>query len=129
MLASLANHYEFDLEAPFEQLSAPIPGIILNGSGKEKITFAYLNENGTRSYRKHSFEGIIPNMERRYKETESVAVREELGKYLNSQVCPECAGTRLRREARKFGVAGLAIYEINALPLKGSKGFFRAKWN
>jgi excinuclease ABC subunit A len=80
MLASLANHYEFDLEAPFEQLSAPIQGVILNGSGKEKSTFAYLNENGTRSYRKHSFEGIIPNMERRYKETESVAVREELGK-------------------------------------------------
>ncbi len=124
MLASLANHYEFDLEAPFEQLSAPIQGVILNGSGKEKITFAYLNENGTRSYRKHSFEGIIPNMERRYKETESVAVREELGKYLNSQVCPECSGTRLRREARNVRVAGLAIYEINALPLKEAKAFF-----
>jgi excinuclease ABC subunit A len=124
MLASLGNHYEFDLEAPFEQLPAPIQDVILNGSGKEKITFAYLNENGTRSYRKHSFEGIIPNMERRYKETESVAVREELGKYLNSQVCPECSGTRLRREARNVRVAGLAIYEINALPLKEAKAFF-----
>ncbi len=77
-----------------------------------------------RSHRKHSFEGIIPNLERRYKETESVTVREELSKYLNSQICPECAGTRLRREARHVRVGDLAIYEINALPLKEAKAFF-----
>ncbi|MDE2367046.1 MAG: excinuclease ABC subunit UvrA, partial [Betaproteobacteria bacterium] len=124
LLASLANHYDFDLEVPFEQLAPATQDIILNGSGKEKITFAYLNENGTRSHRKHSFEGIIPNLERRYKETESVAVREELSKYLNSQICPECAGTRLRREARHVRVGGLAIYEINALPLKETRAFF-----
>ena len=68
--------------------------------------------------------GIIPNLERRYKETDSVTVREELAKYLNSQICPECAGTRLRREARHVRVGGQAIYEINALPLKEAKAFF-----
>jgi excinuclease ABC subunit A len=124
LLASLASHYDFDLEIPFEQLPANIQDIILEGSGREKISFAYLNENGTRTHRKHTFEGIIPNLARRYKETDSVAVREELAKYLNSQLCPECAGTRLRREARHVRVGGQAIYEINALPLKEAKTFF-----
>lgn len=124
LLASLASHYDFDLEIPFEQLPANIQDIILDGSGREKISFAYLNENGTRTHRKHTFEGIIPNLARRYKETDSVAVREELAKYLNSQLCPECAGTRLRREARHVRVGGQAIYEINALPLKEAKTFF-----
>jgi excinuclease ABC subunit A len=124
LLASLASHYDFDLEIPFEQLPSNIQDIVLNGSAREKISFAYLNENGTRTHRKHTFEGIIPNLERRYKETDSVAVREELAKYLNSQLCPECAGTRLRREARHVRVGGQAIYEINALPLKEAKTFF-----
>ncbi|SEO85856.1 excinuclease ABC subunit UvrA [Nitrosovibrio sp. Nv6] len=124
LLASLATHYRFDLEMPFEQLPENIQDIILNGSGKEKIVFSYLNESGTRNYRKHTFEGIVPNLERRYKETESLAVREELSKYLNSQACPECGGTRLRREARHVRVGGQAIYEINALPLKEAKAFF-----
>ncbi|PTR16938.1 excinuclease ABC subunit A [Nitrosospira sp. Nsp2] len=124
LLASLASHYDFDLEISFEQLPANIQDIVLNGSGREKISFAYLNENETRTHRKHTFEGIIPNLERRYKETDSVAVREELAKYLNSQLCPECAGTRLRREARHVRVGGQAIYEINALPLKEAKTFF-----
>ncbi|MBA4142327.1 MAG: excinuclease ABC subunit UvrA [Nitrosospira sp.] len=124
LLASLASHYDFDLEIPFEQLSENLQDIILNGSRKEKIVFSYLNESGTRNHRKHAFEGIVPNLERRYKETESLAVREELAKYLNSQTCPECAGTRLRREARHVRVGGRAIYEINALPLKEAKAFF-----
>jgi excinuclease ABC subunit A len=124
LLASLASHYDFDLEIPFEQLPSNIQDIVLNGSAREKISFAYLNENGTRTHRKHTFEGILPNLERRYKETDSVAVREELAKYLNSQLCPECTGTRLRREARHVRVGGQAIYEINALPLKEAKTFF-----
>ena len=124
LLASLANHYDFDLEVPFEQLAENLQDIILHGSAKEKISFSYLNESGKRNYRKHTFEGIIPNLERRYKETESLAVREELAKYLNSQTCPECGGTRLRREARHVRVGGRAIYEINALPLKEAKDFF-----
>ncbi|SHL18145.1 Excinuclease ABC subunit A [Nitrosospira sp. Nsp11] len=124
LLASLANHYDFDLEVPFEQLGENLQDIVLHGSAKEKISFSYLNESGKRNYRKHTFEGIIPNLERRYKETESLAVREELAKYLNSQICPECGGTRLRREARHVRVGGRAIYEINALPLKEAKDFF-----
>jgi len=124
MLTSLASHYHFDLEIPFEQLAADIQAIILNGSGKEKILFSYLNESGRRNKQEHSFEGIVPNLERRYKETDSQAVREELAKYLNSMVCPECGGTRLRKEARHVRVGGQAIYEINALPLKQAKMFF-----
>src|SRR5687768_3915949 len=124
LLASLSSHYGFDLEIPFEQLPANIQDIILNGSGKEKIVFSYLNESGARNQRKHTFEGIVPNLERRYKETESLAVREELSKYLNSQACPECAGTRLRREARHLHIRRQAIYDINALPLREAKAFF-----
>ncbi|MDQ3185442.1 MAG: excinuclease ABC subunit UvrA, partial [Pseudomonadota bacterium] len=124
LLASLAEHYDFDLEVPFEQLLASIQDIVLYGSGREKILFSYLNESGSRNQRKHAFEGIIPNLERRYKETDSLTVREELAKYLNSQPCPECGGTRLRREARHVRVGGQAIYEINALPLKQAKAFF-----
>ncbi|MEK6708437.1 MAG: excinuclease ABC subunit UvrA [Pseudomonadota bacterium] len=124
MLTSLASHYHFDLEIPFEQLAADIQAIILNGSGKEKILFSYLNESGRKNKQEHTFEGIVPNLERRYKETDSQAVREELAKYLNSMVCPECAGTRLRKEARHVRVGGQAIYEINALPLKQAKMFF-----
>ncbi len=124
MLTSLASHYHFDLETPFEQLAADIQAIILNGSGKEKILFSYLNESGRKNKQEHTFEGIVPNLERRYKETDSQAVREELAKYLNSMLCPECAGTRLRKEARHVRVGGQAIYEINALPLKQAKMFF-----
>ena len=124
MLASLAEHYEFDLETPFEALNDNIQHIILHGSGKEKIQFTYLNETKRKYQQKHSFEGIIPNLTRRYKETESQAVREELAKYLNAQTCPECNGTRLCREARHVLVNERAIYEINALPLKQAKAFF-----
>ncbi len=124
MLASLAEHYEFDLETPFEALNENIQHIILHGSGKEKIQFTYLNETKRKYRQKHLFEGIIPNLTRRYKETESQAVREELAKYLNAQTCPECKGTRLCREARHVLVNERAIYEINALPLKQAKAFF-----
>jgi excinuclease ABC subunit A len=124
MLASLAEHYAFDLDTPFEALDENIQNIILRGSGKEKIQFTYLNETKRKYQQKHSFEGIIPNLTRRYKETESQAVREELAKYLNAQTCPECNGTRLCREARHVLVNERAIYEINALPLKQAKGFF-----
>lgn len=124
MLTSLANHYDFDLEAPFEQLDQNIQQIILYGSGKEKITFAYLNDKKRKYQQTHTFEGIIPNLTRRYKETESQVVRDELAKYHNAQTCPECQGTRLCREARHVQVAGQAIYEINALPLKQAQVFF-----
>ncbi len=124
MLQCLSTHYRFDLEAPYEDLAAPIQNAILHGSGAQKIKFIYVGERGNKSQREHTFEGIIPNLERRYRETDSLVVREELAKYLNSQVCPECEGTRLRREARNVRVAGQAIYEISALPLKQAARFF-----
>ncbi|MDV6342577.1 excinuclease ABC subunit UvrA [Nitrosomonas sp. Is24] len=124
LLTSLAAHYQFDLETPFENLDESIRNIILQGSGKEKIHFSYLTENGRKQQETHPFEGIIPNLTRRYKETESQTVREELAKYLNAQICPECQGTRLCQAARHVHVAGQAIYEISAFPLKKAKQFF-----
>jgi excinuclease ABC subunit A len=124
MLASLASHYHFNLEDPFEQLPEPVQEVVLNGSGREKIKFAYFGERGNNYQREHAFEGIIPNLERRYRETDSLVVREELAKYLNSQPCPLCQGTRLRREARYVRVASQTIYEISAMPLKQTVQFF-----
>ena len=125
MLDSLARHYDFDLERPFESLSDTIQQIILYGSGKEEIPFRYLNERGKPALREHPFEGIVNNLERRYQETTSPAVREELAKYLNTCVCPECKGTRLRLEARNVRIAEHAIYELSALPLKHALHFFQ----
>ncbi len=124
MLTSLANHYDFDLEAPFENLDESIKNIVLHGSNQEKILFSYFSDNKRKRQQTHTFEGVIPSLTRRYKETESQAVREELAKYHNSQTCPECQGTRLCREARHVQVDGRAIYEINALPLKQAQVFF-----
>ncbi len=124
ILEGLAKHYDFDLEVPFEQLSSNIQDIILSGSGKEKILFSYLNGSGSKNRREHSFEGVIPSLKRRYKETDSLTVREELAKYLNSQICPNCKGARLCREARHVKVGGQAIYEVNALSLKQARIFF-----
>ncbi|MCB1984350.1 MAG: excinuclease ABC subunit UvrA [Burkholderiales bacterium] len=124
LLTSLAKHYDFDIETPFESLDAKIQEIILHGSGQEKIQFTYLNEGGKKSRQKHVFEGIIPNLTRRYRETESQTVREELGKYLNAKTCPDCLGTRLCTAARHVFVDTKAIYEISALPLMQTKMFF-----
>ncbi|PSJ18579.1 excinuclease ABC subunit UvrA [Nitrosomonas supralitoralis] len=124
LLTSLAAHYHFDLETPFEKLNEAIRNIILHGSGKEKIHFSYLTESGRKQQETHPFEGIIPNLTRRYKETESQTVREELAKYLNAQTCPDCQGTRLCQAARHVHVAGQAIYQISAFPLKKTKQFF-----
>jgi excinuclease ABC subunit A len=124
MLQSLALHYGFDLETPFEELAEPMRQILLYGSGKEAIKFKYLAEKGGMETRAHPFEGIVHNLERRYKETDSAMVREELAKYLNSQPCPDCGGTRLRLEARNVHVAGRPIFEISAMPLKQALSLF-----
>ncbi|MEK7230528.1 MAG: excinuclease ABC subunit UvrA, partial [Pseudomonadota bacterium] len=124
MLACLAQHYGFDLEAPFEQLPQTVQDVVLHGSGRDKIKFLYIGERGNKQQREHAFEGIIPSLERRYRETDSVVVREELAKHLNTQSCPECRGTRLRREARHVHVAGRTIYELSALPLRQAAQFF-----
>ena len=125
MLDSLAKHYDFELERPFESLPEKIQQIILYGSGKENISFRYLNERGKPAVREHPFEGIVNNLERRYRESDSPTVREELAKYLNNCLCPECKGTRLRLEARHVRVANQTIYELSAMPLKQALAFFQ----
>lgn len=100
MLGSLAQHYGFSLEDPFDELGAEHQKVVLYGSGRENVDFRYLNDRGDIVKRSHPFEGILPNLERRYRETESATVREELAKFLSTQPCPDCHGTRLRREAR-----------------------------
>ncbi len=124
LLASLAAHYGFDIEQPFEALPEEKRRIVLYGSGREKIAFRYLSESGRASIKEHAFEGIIHNLERRYKETDSVAVREELAKYLNTRPCPECEGTRLRREARHVLIGNRNLPQLNALPLIAARDFF-----
>lgn len=124
MLQSLATHYAFDLETAFEALPETTQQILLHGSGKEEISFQYLNERGKAYQKSHSFEGILNNLQRRYHETDSSTVREELAKYLNSQSCPDCGGTRLRREARHVKVGNKNIHEICEAPLKHALVFF-----
>jgi len=124
MLQSLSNHYGFDLDSAFEDLPQHIQQILLHGSGKETIPFKYLNERGTYFQKSHSFEGILNNLQRRYHETDSIAVREELAKYLNSQACPECSGTRLRTEARHVKVGGQNIHQVCEVPLRQALTFF-----
>nr|WP_284503746.1 excinuclease ABC subunit UvrA [Caballeronia sp. GAWG2-1] len=129
MLQSLAAFYEYDIDAPFEELPEKVRKTLLYGSGKQVIPFSYINERGRASVREHAFEGILPNLERRYRETDSAAVREELAKYQNNQACPACEGTRLRREARfvKVGSGDDArgIYEVSGWPLRDTLGYFQ----
>jgi excinuclease ABC subunit A len=128
MLQGLAKHVGFDVDKPFDQLPERVQNIVLYGSGDQKIPFTYLSERGRPIVKEHAFEGIIPNLERRYRETDSMMVREELAKYLNDKPCPECVGTRLKREARnvKIGSGDDArpIYEVSSWPLKQTTAFF-----
>ncbi|MDO8350176.1 MAG: excinuclease ABC subunit UvrA, partial [Gallionella sp.] len=125
LLAGLARHYDFDLEQSYESLPEKIQQAVLYGSGRNEIAFQYINERGKATLREHAFEGIVNNLERRYKETDSPTVREELSKYLNSCTCTECKGTRLRLEARHVRVADKNLYEISALPLQQALHFFQ----
>ena len=125
MLQSLASHYRFDIESPWESLDDRVQQLILYGSGKEKISFRYLSERGRTSVKEHAFEGVIPNHERRYRETDSMTVREELAKLRNVRACPECGGARLRREARHVKVAEKTLQEVSAWPLKATLDFFQ----
>ncbi|QQF77636.1 excinuclease ABC subunit UvrA [Histophilus somni] len=134
MLMSLAKHYDFDIELPFEKLPKKIQQIILNGSGNEEIEFQYMNDRGDVVLRRHSFEGILNNMARRYKETESMSVREELSKNISSRPCVDCCGSRLRSEARHVYIGeanlpdvseksiGEALNFIDNLTLTGQRG-------
>ncbi|MBH9354981.1 excinuclease ABC subunit UvrA [Pseudomonas aeruginosa] len=117
MLGSLAQHYGFSLEEPFDELGAEHQKVVLYGSGRENVDFRYLNDRGDIVKRSHPFEGILPNLERRYRETESATVREELAKFLRTQPCPDCHGTRLRREARHVWVGDRTLPAITAMPV------------
>jgi len=124
MLQSLARHYGFSTETPFEALAEEHQQVILNGSGRQPVAFTYLGERGNTFLREHSFEGIIPNLERRYRETDSTLVREELARYLNSQPCPACEGARIRREAQFVFVGGETLHAISRKPLHDAVRFF-----
>jgi excinuclease ABC subunit A len=126
LLQSLSEHYKFDLETVFEELPEKIQDVILNGSGSEQISFSYLNERGQVNKKMHSFEGILNNLKRRYHETDSGTVRDELAKYLNMQTCPSCEGARLRIEARHVKVGKKNIHEICHTPLKETVHFFES---
>jgi len=125
MLMSLATHYQFDLNTPYQDLAPEIQDMLLHGSGKEAINFTYRSESGRSFRRKHSFEGILNNMSRRYHETESGQIREELAKYLTTQLCVSCHGSRLCETARNVFVADKGIADITALSVTTALNFFQ----
>ncbi|MBS0576730.1 MAG: excinuclease ABC subunit UvrA [Proteobacteria bacterium] len=124
LIASLARHYGFDVDTPWQALPENVRDAVLHGSGEEIIAFSYLTEAGGRSQRKHKFEGIVPNLERRYRETESQLVREELAKYISDRPCPDCAGARLNRQARSVFVGDHNLPDVARLPVDESLAFF-----
>ncbi|MEZ8094872.1 excinuclease ABC subunit UvrA [Photobacterium swingsii] len=124
MLNSLADHYGFDVESPFSELPKKTQAIILNGSGKTNIEFKYINDRGDITVRRHPFEGILNNMERRYRETESNAVREELSKFVSKKPCASCDGSRLRQEARNVFITETTLPEICELSIQEALTFF-----
>lgn len=126
MIQSLAAHYQFDVNTPWEKLPENVRKVVLHGSGKEVIDFKYLSEKGTMFNRAHAFEGILPNLERRYRETDSETVRERLREYQSHRSCPSCYGARLRKEARYVYVGDKALHEVSVLPLKQALAFFEA---
>ncbi|MEQ1964545.1 excinuclease ABC subunit UvrA [Xenorhabdus khoisanae] len=125
MLRSLAEHYKFDIEAPFNQLSPAIRKVVLYGSDKESVEFKYTNDRGDVTVRNHPFEGVLHNMERRYKETESSAVREELAKYISNRSCVSCEGTRLRKEARFVFIENTTLPQISDFSIGHAMEFFQ----
>ncbi len=124
LIQCLAKHYKFDIEEPFDELPKNIQKILLRGSGEEKIQFRYQTGRGASISRRHRFEGILPNMERRYRETESVMVREELAKYMSTQPCPTCNGTRLNIAARNVFVSDRSISDITSMSVSQALKFF-----
>jgi excinuclease ABC subunit A len=126
MIASLAKHYRVDVETPWQDLPKKVQDVVLDGSGSEEIAFRYVSESGAQTTRKHRFEGIIPNLERRYKETESPVVREELSKYISQRTCPDCGGQRLNRAARHVYVGPHNLHGLSSLPVGEALAHFEA---
>ncbi len=126
LLRSLSQHYDFDMDKPFDKLSQKHRDIILHGSGSEEIEFSYVNDRGTVFKRQHVFEGVIPNMDRRYRETESSSVRDELAKYVSTAACKACEGTRLCEDARNVYVDGRTLPSITSMPVGDAEAYFNA---
>lgn len=126
LLRSLSKHYDFDMDKPFDKLSQKHRDIILYGSDGEEIEFSYVNDRGTVFKRRHVFEGVIPNMDRRYRETESSSVREELAKYVSTAACKTCEGTRLCEDARSVYVDGRTLPSITSMPVGDAEAYFNA---
>ena len=126
MLQSLAGHYQFDIDTPFRDLSERIRDILLHGSGAEEIEFEYLRDRNRKVIRKHPFEGVIPNLQRRYLETDSVMVREDLAKYQGYKPCPACKGSRLNESARHVLINDITLPDIAAMPVSRAREFFAA---
>jgi len=124
MLESLALHYGFDIDTPWEDLPEGIHHILLHGSGREEIPFNYLADGGRKVIRRHRFDGVIPSLERRYKESESQLIREELARYIATSPCPECGGARLRIEARNVTIHGWTLHDLSRLPIRQTLKFF-----
>jgi len=124
LIKSLAKHYKFSVDTPWKQLPKAICDLLLYGSGDEVISFTYIAENGKSSQRKHTFEGIIPNLQRRYAETESAAVREELARFISTHACPECNGTRLNQAARNVFIAERSLPSLVVLSIDEALAFF-----
>lgn len=124
MLTSLARHYHFDIESPFEELPRKIQELVLNGSGKEEIEFQYVNDRGDVVVRHHPFEGVLNNMARRYKETESMSVREELAKYISDRPCQDCHGSRLKEEARHVFIGDTTLPQISEMSIGDALRYF-----
>ncbi len=124
MLASLAKHYEFDVEAPFHTLKKKQRDAILNGSGAERIDFSYVNDRGDVIQRRHRFEGVVPNMERRYRETDSAMVRENLARYLTVRSCPACSGTRLKQESRHVFIGDTSLPDLTDRSVEDAFTYF-----
>jgi len=126
MLTSLSEHYEFDLYAPFKSLTKKTKEIILKGSGRTEIEFKYINDRGDIRVKRHPFEGILNTLERRYRDTESNAVREDLAKYISTKSCSSCDGTRLRVEARNVFIGDTALPEVVELSIADALHFFQS---
>jgi excinuclease ABC subunit A len=126
MLSSLASHYGFDVDVPFRKLKKAHRDAILFGSGNERIDFSYVNDRGDTVARRHRFEGVIPNMERRYRETDSTMVRENLQRYLMVRECPSCGGTRLKEASRNVFIEGKSLPMLTHLSVEDSLAHFRA---
>ncbi len=126
MLEALSAHYGFDVDTPWKKLGKKVQNAILNGSGKEEIAFHYYNDRGRKVVREHTFEGVLPNMERRYRDTDSQNVREDLAQYLNHTTCSDCEGSRLKREARNVFIEDKALPDVVRLPIQRSCDYFGA---